>query len=139
MTAKRSKTIRYIFILFLYNLIIAIIAYATQEISTYYRFEYSKWSYIDWWIFISIYIFLAGLFLYLAPFYEECLDALLQRFLVWIRVKYSINITKLEAHLNELKEADRKDKLDISKKVKLIHSPSGSKLDMSKKEDIYAG
>lgn len=108
---NRSKVIRYLFILFIYNLIMALITYIVQEISVYYNFEYEKWSYIDWWIFISIFIFLAGLFAYLAPFYEECLDALLQRFLVWIRVKYSANIQKLERKLNEMKEDARKEGL----------------------------
>lgn len=101
-----SKVIRYIFILFLYNLIIALIAYITQEISTYYQFEYASWSYIDWWIFLSVYIFLAGLFLYLAPFYEKVLHTLLQRFLTWINIKYSKSIEKLEHELNVLKRDD---------------------------------
>ena len=109
MKNERSKVIRYIFILILYNLIIAGIAYTTQEISIYYKFEYSKWSWTDWWMFISIYIFLAGLFLYLSPFYEACLDALLQRFLVWIRVKYSKNTKKLEVYVNELKKKYSRD------------------------------
>ena len=113
MTKKKSKIIRYIFIVFLYNLIIAVISYVTQEISRYYRFEYDKWSYIDWWIFISLYVFLAGLFLYLAPFYEECLNALLQRFLVWIRVKHTEDVHKLEVYVDKLKEEIRKNKSDI--------------------------
>jgi len=123
--SKRSKVIRYIFILFLYNLIISIIAYATQEISRIYNFQYDKWSYIDWWIFISIYVFLAGLFLYLAPFYEECLDALLQRFITWIRIKYSENTKKLEVYVNELKKKYSRDKLDIPKEVKRDYIDGG--------------
>ena len=92
--------------IFIYNLIISLILYGTQEISRYYHFEFNKWSYIDWYFFIAFLIFLFGLFAYLTPFFVDCLDEIMNRITVWIMVKYSDNINKLEKKLIELKKDD---------------------------------
>ena len=107
------KIIRYLFILAVYNVIIALIAYGTAYISDIYDFEYSTWSFVDWWLFISILIVISIIGLYLAPFYDECLELLLDRIITKLKIakkEDETNIRKkikeLEDWLKELKEED---------------------------------
>ncbi len=108
MTKKKpnNKPIRYLFILCIYNLIIAGIVYGTQQIAIFYNFNFDSWNWITWWMFFAILIFIGGLFIYLTPFFLECLDEIMNRIIIWIMVKYSENVEKLERKLKELKSTD---------------------------------
>ena len=101
---KHNKIIRYAFMFCIYNLTMATVVYFTQEISEYYSFSFNTWSWITWWAFYAILIFIGGLFAYLTPFFVKCLDTILQRFLTWIQIKYSESIGKLERELDDLKK-----------------------------------
>ena len=102
----QSKIIRYLFILCIYNFIMAGLVYATQQVAMYYNFNFDTWNWITWWFFFGILILIGGLFVYLTPFFLECLDEILNRIIIWIMIKYSLNIEKLERKLEELKSND---------------------------------
>lgn len=101
-----SKFIRYFFILVLYNAIIAGIAKGTQWIGVYYGFNYASWSIIDWWVYIGLFCLIAGFFLYLTPYYEQVLCALLERIITKVKMAKSNNVKELEAHLERLRKDD---------------------------------
>lgn len=106
MTNKKPKIVHFIFVLIIYNFTLSLIVYGTIFISDYYEFEYQGWSLIQWWVFYSILIFISGFFMFLIPSFVEFLEELSQRIIISVQVRYSTNVKKLEARLNELREDD---------------------------------
>lgn len=99
-----AKPIRYLFIFVVYNLIMALIAYGALYISDYYEFEYKNWTFVEWWVFISILVVIAVMGLYLAPFYDELLDSILERILINIKVNKKVNRDKIKDKIRELEK-----------------------------------
>ncbi|MHA1291072.1 MAG: hypothetical protein ACTSQJ_00220 [Promethearchaeota archaeon] len=109
-----SKIIRFLFILVIYNLIICLIAFATKYTLRALNVDFSIWGAIDWWLLISVYIFIAIFMLYLAPFFEEWLNQKLENILKSLKRKPKIQqITTLKEKIQPetlviMKESDTK-------------------------------
>lgn len=77
---NKGKIIRYIFIMVIYNLILAIMAYTVDYINdAYFSYTWENWDTASWWLFISVIVALGGFMTYMAPYFERFLYVKLER------------------------------------------------------------
>jgi len=69
---SKSRGIRYLLILIVYNFIIAVTAYIISWVNdTFLHYTIANWEMVDWYLFIGSLILVGAVFLYLAPFFEK--------------------------------------------------------------------
>jgi len=105
-----GKFIRYFLICASLNLIFALIGYGTLWISRLFDWQWNNWEFWDWWVFISIYIYIGGVVVYLTPFIEQKLYNVLQNRLITLTENqieaHKKTIIELELELQKLKKTE---------------------------------
>lgn len=71
---EKGKSIRYIVILAVYNLILSIIVYFADWLNDeFLHYEWQNWDFASWWFFIAANIVFFGVLVLLAPYFERLL------------------------------------------------------------------
>lgn len=110
--SKAKRIISYLFIAGIFLLLVASLAYFIQWIDRWvYNFEYETWTWQTWFLYLSVFFFVATLFLFLSPFIVEQLK-------VWLNYRINKMIAKTEVYKLKLQskiEAEMKRYEDIKK------------------------
>jgi hypothetical protein len=87
---KKGKQIRFLFIIVIYNFILATMSYVIDFVNdTFFGYQWQNWDISSWWLFISVIVGIGGFMAYMAPY--------LERFLY-------VKLERLEKKLNTIKE-----------------------------------
>jgi len=102
-TTVGMKFVRITFIIAMFNLICAIIAYVTNIMGK--TFKYQNWNLTTWWLFISTFIIIGAYMLWKIPFLDR-----------WLAEKLDYQLKRLQ----QSKEERLKNKKDTKSKKKHV-------------------
>lgn len=92
----------YIFIIAVFSILASALAFFIQLANrAWFHFNYSDWSIIDWWTYISIFFFIGTLLAFLSPFIVEHLTVWLQYRVNKMVAKTKVYQKKLESKIQE--------------------------------------
>lgn len=95
--SKAKKIISYFFIAGVFLLLVSSLAYLIQWIDRWiYDFQYQTWTWQTWFLYLSIFFFIATLFLFISPFIVEQLK-------VWLNYRINKMVAKTEVYKLKLK------------------------------------
>lgn len=101
MTDKKEsiarKIVSYLLIIAVFSICTSFIALGVQYANRWwFHFNYEDWSFIDWWMYISIFSFIGCLFMFISPYIVKQLS-------VWLDYRINKMIARTSVYEEKLK------------------------------------
>jgi len=91
------RVVSYLFIIAVFSISCSLIAFGLQYANRWwFHFNYAEWTFIDWWVYISIFSFLACLFMFITP-YE------IKQMTVWLEYRVNKMVARTNVYEEKLK------------------------------------
>ena len=98
------KIASYLFIVAVYSILLSVFTYSLQWANrTWWNFNYGEWSFVDWWLFFSIFAFIGTLFFFLSPYIVKQLSVYLDYLVNKMVAKTKVYEKKLESKIDNNK------------------------------------
>lgn len=91
------RIVSYLFIIAVFSISCSLIALLVQYANRWwFHFNYTDWSFIDWWVYISVFSFIACLFMFITPYEVKQLS-------VWLDYRVNKMVARTKVYEEKLR------------------------------------